>query len=98
MKKAEYMMKHIGEEYDGLITGVTSFRMFVGLENLIEGLVKLARLDGIYTYDEDTFSLISNDKKTRYRLGDNVRVTCVNANKDTRTVDFEIAKVKELKK
>lgn len=98
MKKAEYMMKHIGEEYDGLITGVTSFGMFVGLENLIEGLVKLDRLDGIYTYDEDTFSLISNDKKTRYRLGDNVRVTCVNANKDTRTVDFEIVKVKELKK
>jgi len=98
MKKAEYMMKHIGEEYDGLITGVTSFGMFVGLENLIEGLVKLDRMDGIFTYDEDTFSLVSNDKKTRYRLGDNIRVTCVNANKETRTVDFEVAKVKELKK
>ena len=98
MKKAEYMMKHIGEEYDGIITGVTSFGMFVGLENLVEGLVKLDRMDGIFTYDEDTFSLISNDKKTIYRLGDNLRVVCVNANKETKTVDFEVVKVKELKK
>ena len=97
MKKAEYMMKHIGEEYEGIISSVMSFGMFVELDNLIEGLVKVDSLtDDYYVFDETTFSLIGKNNKRGYRLGDRVKIKVVNANKDMKTVDFEI--VKDVKK
>ena len=93
MKKAEYMMDHIGEEYAGTISGVMSFGMFVELDNLVEGLVRIDTLgDDYYTYDEVTYSLIGKKNKRGYRLGDKVKVVAVAASKEARTVDFELVK------
>ncbi len=93
MKKAEYMMDHIGEEFNGIISSVMNFGMFVELPNLIEGLVKLDSLqDDYYTYDETTFTIRGNNDKRGYRLGDSVRVKVVAADKEKRTIDFEVIK------
>ena len=93
MKKAEYMEKHIGEEFDGIISGVMSFGVFVELPNLIEGLVRVEDIKGdYYTYDENAFALIGKKNKRGYRLGDNIRVIVKAASKEKHTVDFEIAK------
>lgn len=89
MKKAEYMEKHIGEVYDGMISSIMSFGMFVELPNLVEGLVRLDDLtDDHYTYDESTISLIGKKNKRGYHLGDNVKVIVKAANKEAKTVDF----------
>ena len=89
MKKAEYMMKHIGESFDGTITSVMSFGLFVELPNLIEGLIKIEDLtDDDYIYDETTFSYTGMRSKKIYRLGDDIKVTVKCANKETKTIDF----------
>lgn len=91
MKMAEYMMKHIGEEYKGIITGVMSFGFFVQLPNMVEGLVHVEDLKGeFYTYDESTFSLTSPKNKRGFRLGDEVEVVVKAASKENHTVDFFI--------
>ncbi len=95
MKMAEYMMKHIGEEYDGIISSVMGFGLFVELPNLIEGLVRVQDLkDDHYTLDEARYALIGNKNKRGYRLGDKVRVRVINANKEAKTIDFEIVEKK----
>lgn len=89
MKKAEYMEKHIGEEYDGIISSIMSFGIFVELPNLVEGLVKIDDLtDDTYVFDEETFSLRGTKNKRGFRLGDNIRVKVKAANKEAKTVDF----------
>lgn len=89
MKKAEYMEKHIGEVYEGMISSILSFGMFIELPNLIEGLVRLDDLtDDHYTFDESTISLIGKKNKRGYRLGDSTSVIVKSANKETRTIDF----------
>lgn len=89
MKKAEYMLKHIGEEFDGIISSIMSFGIFVELPNLVEGLVKIDDLkDDTYIFDEETFSLRGVKNKRGFRLGDNIRVKVKVANKETKTVDF----------
>ena len=91
MKKAEYMMEHIGEEYEGIISSVMPFGMFVELPNLIEGLVRLDSIKGdYYTYDETTFTVRGNKDKRGFRLGDSVKVRVVAADKEKRTIDFEV--------
>ncbi len=91
MKMAEYMEKHIGEEFKGIISGVMSFGIFVELENKIEGLVRIDDLtDDYYTYDETTYSLIGNNNKRGYRLGDEVKVVVKAASKINHTIDFLI--------
>ena len=91
MKMAEYMLNHIGEEFDGIITGTTNFGMFVILDNLVEGLVRIDSLvNDRYFYDEETLSLVGSKDKRGYRLGDNVRIIVVAASKEKRTVDFEV--------
>ena len=92
MKKAEYMQDHIGEEFVGIVSSVMNFGMFVELPNLVEGLVKIDSLkDDYYTYDETTFTIRGNNNKRGYRLGDTVKVKVVDANKERRTIDFEVA-------
>lgn len=89
MKKAEYMMKHIGETYEGIVSSVLSFGMFVELDNLVEGLVRITDMkDDQYTYDEATFSLKGAKNKRGYRLGDRIKVMVANANKEAKTIDF----------
>lgn len=91
MKKAEYMLDHIGEEYEGVVSSIMNFGMFIELPNLIEGLVRIDTIgDDYYTYDETTFSLIGRKNKRGYRLGDFVKVKVVAADKEKRTIDFEL--------
>lgn len=94
MKMAEYMESHVGEEYEGIITSVTNFGFFVKLPNLIEGLVHISTLKGFYNYVPDLLSLVS-ENNIKYTLGDKVKVVVVGANKEARTIDFEIVKNKE---
>lgn len=93
MKKAEYMTNHIGEEYTGMVSGVMSFGMFVELDNLVEGLIKLDTIKGdYYTFDAETFTLRGKKDKRGFRLGDRVKVKVIGANKEAKTVDFELVK------
>ena len=91
IKKAEYMEKHIGEEYDGIVSGVTSFGMFVELENTVEGLIRFDDLGNEYfIFDEDRKRLIGEHTKKTYNIGDKVKVRVKNSSKILRQVDFEI--------
>ena len=91
MKMAEYMEKHIGEQFEGIITGVASFGMFIGLPNMIEGLVKVEEMDDdFYRYDESTFSLIGERTKKRYTIGKRVKVEVIAASKLAQTIDFKL--------
>jgi ribonuclease R len=91
MKMAEYMEQHIGEQYEGMITGVASFGMFVGLPNMVEGLVKVEDLtDDFYRFDESTFSLIGERTKKRYTIGKRVKVEVIAASKLAQTIDFKL--------
>ena len=90
MKMAEYMEKHIGEEYVGYISEVMNFGMFVELDNLVEGLVRIDTLGERYLFDEETFTIYSKRDKRGYRLGDQVKVKVIAANKLTHRVDFEM--------
>ena len=90
------MEDHIGEVYDGIISGVAEFGMFVELPNTVEGLVKASNIPGdYYEYDSRTMSLIGVKSKKKNTFGDEVKVKVVGASKDTMNVDFEL--VKELK-
>lgn len=93
MKMAEYMMDHVGEEFTGIISGVTSFGMFVQLPNMIEGLVHISDIGGdYYNYDERTMSLVGQKSKKRYRIGDEITVVVKSASKEESFIDFEIKK------
>jgi ribonuclease R len=92
MKMAEYMENHIGETYTGMISTVTNFGMFIQLDNLIEGLVKINELNGFYDYNEESQMLIDEKTHNMYRLGDKVVVKVVRASKEEKTIDFEIVK------
>ena len=92
MKMAEYMEKHIGEEFLGMISSVTNFGLFFELDNLVEGLVHISELNGYYNYDEVSQSLIGENSNDRYRLGDRVLIKVISASKDERTIDFKIIK------
>lgn len=89
MKIAEYMEDKVGEVYDGLITSVHNFGMFVQLENLVEGLVKIDTLNGYYNVSPDGYSLLAENRPT-YKIGQKVKVKVIGANKMARNVDFEI--------
>lgn len=89
MKKAEYMLGYVGEEFDGVISGVTSFGMFVELANGVEGLVHISSLtDDYYEYDEQGFRLVGNHTGKIYRLGDPLRIEVLRVNMEDRSIDF----------
>ncbi len=93
MKKAEYMMNHIGEEYQGIISSVMSFGLFVEIDKGIEGLIRIDDLDDDYYYfEESSFSLRGRGKKKIYRLGDEIKVVVKSASKEAKTIDFVVAK------
>ncbi|MED4533978.1 ribonuclease R [Metabacillus fastidiosus] len=95
LKKAEYMLDKIGEEYDGIISSVTNFGMFVELPNTIEGLVHVSYMtDDYYRYDERHYAMIGERTGNVYRIGDEITVRVVNVNKEERSVDFEIVGMK----
>ena len=91
IKKCEFMQKHVGEIYDGSISGVTSFGIFVELENTVEGLIRLENMkDDYYVYDENCMRLIGQRTNKIFKLGDKVKVKVVSANKLLRRIDFEL--------
>ncbi|WP_035378577.1 ribonuclease R [Fervidicella metallireducens] len=92
LKKVEYMADKIGNIYPGIISSVTSFGMFVELENTVEGLVHISNMvDDYYIYDQKHHSLIGERMRKVYRLGDTVMIKVVKADIETRTIDFAIA-------
>lgn len=91
MKKAEYMRSRIGEEYDGVISGVTKWGIYVELANTVEGLVHVADMrDDHYEFAEQTYELVGEHSGKTYKLGQTVRVRVADADKLQRTVNFEI--------
>ena len=91
MKMAEYMENHIGEEYDGIISSIMNFGMFVQLDNMVEGLVHISEIVGdYYLFDENTKTLRGQKRGKIYKLGDKVRIVVTNASKENSTVDFNL--------
>ena len=90
------MQEHLGEVYEGVISSVTSWGMYVELPNTIEGLVHVTALDDdYYHYQEDTYELVGEATNKRYKLGQKVRVVAVATDMLLRTIDFELAKEQE---
>lgn len=91
LKKAEYMSYHLGEEFEGIISGVTGWGLYVELPNTVEGLVHVNTLrDDYYVYDQESYELRGEMTKKVYKLGDKVRVRVAEADKMLKTVDFEL--------
>ena len=92
LKKCEYMEAHIGEEFDGVISGVTSYGMFVELPNGVEGLVHISSLvDDYYDFYEERYALVGTHTKNQYRLGDKVRIEVLQVNIEDVSIDFIMA-------
>lgn len=92
MKKAEYMSYHLGEEFDGIISGVTGYGLYVELTNTVEGLVHITALkDDYYTFDQEAHELRGELTKKVYHLGQKIRVRVADADAVKRSVDFTIA-------
>ena len=91
LKKAEYMENKIGEEYEGIVSSVTQFGIFVELENTVEGLIRFENLgDEYFIYDEERKRLIGEKTNKTYKIGDKVKIRVISANKMLRQIDFEI--------
>ena len=92
IKKAEYMENKIGEEYEGIISSITNFGIFVELENTIEGLIRYETLgDEYFIYNEERREAIGEHSNKIYKIGDKVKIRVAGANKALRRIDFEIA-------
>ena len=90
IKKAEYMSKKIGEQYDGIISGVTLFGVFVELENTVEGLIRFENLgDEYYEYDADHKILIGERTKETFKIGDKINIEVIDANKQEKRISFK---------
>ena len=84
------MQDKIGKEYEGIVSSITSFGMFVELESTVEGLIRFENLgDEYFIYDENRKTLTGENTKITYKIGDKVKIRVINANKITRQIDFE---------
>lgn len=91
LKKVQYMTKHLGEVFEGIISGVTDYGFFVELPNTVEGLVRMATIpDDFYLYDEHSMTIVGKQTGTTYRIGHKVMVEAVRVDKQLRTIDFEL--------
>lgn len=91
LKEIEYMSEHIGEEFEGTVSGVTSGFLYVELDNTVEGAVSVAHMqDDFYYFAEEIYSLIGENSGNRYQLGDRVHVKVLNCDKIKKTIDFSI--------
>lgn len=98
LKKVQFMVDKVGEEYEGIISGVTNFGLFVELPNTIEGLVHVSYLtDDYYHYDESSYAMIGERTGNVFRIGDEIEVRVVNVNVDERAIDFEVVGMKARK-
>jgi ribonuclease R len=91
LKKTEYMTYHMGEEFEGIISSVVSFGIFVELENTIEGLVRISSLvDDYYIYDEENHLFRGERTKKTYRIGDEVKIKVIKADIAQKQIDFAL--------
>lgn len=98
LKKTEYMLDKVGEEYEGVISSVTGFGLFVELPNTVEGLVHVSYLtDDYYHFDERQYAMIGERTGNIFRIGDELTVKVTNVNLDERVVDFEVVGMKPRK-
>nr|WP_295597974.1 ribonuclease R [uncultured Terrisporobacter sp.] len=87
--KACYMADKVGQEFDGVVSSVTSFGMFVELENTVEGLIRLANMrDDYYIYNQETYTIMGERSHKTFKIGDTVRIKVDNVNVDFREIDF----------
>lgn len=91
LKKAEFMLDKVGEEFVGIISSVTSFGMFIELDNTVEGLIRLSAMyDDYYNFHEQHMALIGERTSKIYRIGDEVKIRVARVNMDDHTIDFEL--------
>lgn len=91
LKKVEYMKQHVGEVFEGVISGVTKWGLYVELDNTVEGLVHVVNMtDDHYDYREDTYEMVGEHLKKAYRLGETVKVQVLGTDDLARTIDFKI--------
>ena len=92
LKKAEYMSGHIGETFDGVISGITNWGIYVELPNTVEGLVHISKISGdFYSYHEETYELVGEATGIKYSLGQKIKVVCNAVDIAMRSVDFVLA-------
>jgi ribonuclease R len=98
LKKVEFMQRHVGEIFEGTVSGVTSFGLFVLLDRyFVEGLIHMSSLeDDYYVFLEDQFALLGEHKRRRFRLGDRLRVRVASVNMERRQIDFALEAQLEL--
>lgn len=91
LKKAEYMENHIGEVFEGVISGITSWGVYVELPNTVEGLIHVSKLPGdYYYYDENSYEMVGQDTGKKYRLGEQIKICVDGVDRLDRTIDFSI--------
>lgn len=91
LKKAQYMGNHIGEEFEGVVSGVTAWGIYVELPNTVEGMVHVSKLpNDFYIYNEETYEMVGKDSGMTYKLGQRVRICVDSVDLATRTIDFGI--------
>lgn len=96
LKKAEFMLDKVGEEFPGIISSVTNFGMFIELENTVEGLIRLSAMtDDYYHFHEQHMALIGERTSKIYRIGDEVKIRVARVNMDDHTIDFEMTDMKQ---
>mgnify|MGYP001077304418 CR=1 FL=1 len=96
LKMVQYMENHIGEEYEGVISGMTSWGIYVELPNTIEGMVPVTSLkDGYYTYDENHYEMVNDLNNKTYKLGQRVTIKVAGTDRMLRTIDFEMVSAAE---
>jgi ribonuclease R len=96
LKKSQFMLDKIGEEFDGVVSSVTNFGMFIELENTIEGLVHVSHMtDDYYRFDDRQMMMIGERSGKQFRLGDEVTVKVIGVKPEESTIDFEIVGMKQ---
>ena len=91
MKKVEYMADKVGEEFEGIVSGVTAFGLFVELYNGVEGMVRVSYMDDdFYHFDEKSYTLMGARTRKIYKIGDAVRVQVLKANPDEKKLDLTL--------
>ena len=89
IKKAEFMADKVGQEFEGMISGVISYGFFVELENTVEGMVHVSTLtDDYYIFEPEAYTLLGRRTKKRYRLGDHVKIRVEKVNVEEHQIDF----------
>ena len=92
LKKVQYMSRHIGEVYEGVISGITGYGLYVELPNTVEGMIHVTSLcDDYYYYDDEHYEMVGQDSGNVYKLGEKVMIQVVKADMQSRTIDFELA-------